>query len=107
MYAGGHAQENWYPPSRFCHIFNRRPKPDMRPSVRRPVRWQHFEDVLRSLGQDEPVQIAALADHGQSFSSPLIGHLVVPEITERHTENSTPFAGRCRLTNPSGMGHGG
>jgi hypothetical protein len=71
------------------------------------VRWQHLDDVLRSLGQDEPVQIAALADHGQSFGAPLIGHLIVPEITEQHAENPTRFVGRCRFTIPAVWGAAG
>jgi hypothetical protein len=50
---------------------------------------------------DEPVQIAALADHGQSVGAPLIRHFVVSEITERHADNTPPFAGHCRLAVPS------
>jgi hypothetical protein len=65
-----------------------------------PIRWQHLEDVLRALGQDQPVQVTALADDVQGLRSPLIGHLVVLEITERHAENPTPFAGRSRLAIP-------
>jgi hypothetical protein len=73
----------------------------MRPSPRSPIRRQHLEDVLRALGQDQPVQVTALADRVQGLSSPAIGHLVVPEITQRHAENSTPFAGRRRFTIPA------
>ena len=59
------------------------------------------------LVEDESVQIAALADHGQSVGTPLIRHLVVPEITERHAENTPPFAGCCRLAVPSIWGAAG
>jgi hypothetical protein len=104
MDAGGDAEEDWNSPSCLDHVFHRRTKPDLRLSVRPPIRWQHLEDVLRALGQDQPVQVTALADDVQGLSSPLIGHLVVPEITERHAEYSTPFSGSRRFTIPAVWG---
>jgi hypothetical protein len=44
---------------------------------------------------------SALADDVQGLIAPPIRHLVVPEITQRHAENTTPFSGRCRLAIPA------
>ena len=63
MHAGRHPQERGNPPSCLDHVFYRRAKPDMGPSVWHPIRRQHLENVLRALGQDQPVQITALADN--------------------------------------------
>jgi len=76
----------------------------MRPSPRSPIRRQHLEDVLRALRQDQPVQVAALADRVQGLSSPLIGHLVVPEIAERHAEDPATLARRCGFAIPAVWG---
>src|SRR4051794_29214480 len=67
-------------------VFGGCAQPDIRVTGA-PISRQHFSDILRSLGKQQPVQLAALGNEFEKIAPPRRINLIVEDIGKRGTKH--------------------
>lgn len=53
-----------------------------------PVRWKHFQNILRTLGQQQPIQPPALPNQAKQVVPPGRVDLIIEYVGKRGAKNS-------------------